>query len=126
MIRSITAQIRLDNPSALDAENMTIAMTNSGDLITRTASAFANIAIGAANTRLTSNGTSATWVADTQNTVVDAKGDLLVGTADNTVAKFVLSATNGQVLTVDNTDATYGMSWQTPYDYLGLIVALGG
>lgn len=217
MIRSITSQVRLDNASALDAENMSVAMTTAGDLITRNATTFTRIGIGAANTRLTSNGTSATWVADTQNTainakgdllagtadntlanvsiganntrlvadsaistgmkwvadtqntvvdaigdllvgsapdtltklsigatgdrltvsggtaawtadtqntVIDAKGDLLVGTADNTVAKLTVG-TDNKVLTA-NSSATTGVSWETPYDYLGLIVALGG
>lgn len=125
MIRSMTAQSRLDNASNIDAENMVVAMTNSGDLISRDTTSFTRIPIGSANTRLTSNGTSATWVADTQNTVVDSKGDLLVGTADNTIAKFTLGQ-NGQVLTVDTSNSTYSMSWQTPADYTGLILALGG
>lgn len=124
MIRSITSQVRLDNPSALDAENMSVAMTTAGDLITRDATTFTRIGIGTANTRLTSNGTGAAWVADTQNTVIDNKGDLLVGTADNTVAKLTVG-TDSKVLTA-NSSATTGVSWETPYDYLGLIVALGG
>jgi len=42
---------------------------------------------------------------------VDAKGDLLVGTADNTVARLG-SGTNGQLLTVDTSTAT-GLKWST-------------
>jgi hypothetical protein len=40
---------------------------------------------------------------------VDAKGDLLAGTADNTVARLAVGTT-GQVLTVDSTTAT-GLKW---------------
>lgn len=38
--------------------------------------------------------------------LVDAKGDLLVGTADNTVARLAVGGTNGHVLTVDSGEAT--------------------
>jgi hypothetical protein len=119
LIRSLTTDRRLDSAGV-----MATTMTTEGDLITRDATTFAKLGIGSANTRLTSNGTTITWVADTQNTVVDAKGDLLAGTADNTIAKLSVS-TNGTVLTA-NSSATTGLSWETPIDYTGLILALGG
>jgi hypothetical protein len=37
---------------------------------------------------------------------VDAKGDLIVGTADNTVARLAVGGTNGHVLTVDSGETT--------------------
>jgi hypothetical protein len=43
-------------------------------------------------------------------TVVDAKGDLIVGTAADTVARLPVGATNGHVLTVDSAEAG-GMKW---------------
>ena len=43
---------------------------------------------------------------------VDAKGDLIAGTADNTVARLAVG-TNGQVLTVDSSTAT-GLAYTTP------------
>jgi hypothetical protein len=43
--------------------------------------------------------------------LVDAKGDLLVGTADNTVARKPIGA-DGQVLTARSSDAT-GLAWET-------------
>lgn len=46
---------------------------------------------------------------------LDAKGDLLVGTADNTVSKLAIG-TNNQVLTVDTSTAT-GLKWSTPTTY---------
>lgn len=42
-------------------------------------------------------------------TVVDAKGDLLVGSADNTVARLQVG-TNGQALLADSSTAT-GLAW---------------
>ena len=44
--------------------------------------------------------------------LVDAKGDLLVGSADNTVAKLT-AGTNGYVLTA-NSGATNGIEWAAP------------
>jgi len=42
--------------------------------------------------------------------VVDAKGDLIVGTANDTISRLAVGATNGFVLTVDSTQAT-GLTW---------------
>ena len=42
---------------------------------------------------------------------IDAKGDLLAGTADNTIGRLAVG-TNGQVLTADSTAST-GMKWAT-------------
>jgi len=44
--------------------------------------------------------------------VVDAKGDLIVGSADDAVARLGVG-TNGQVLTA-NSGATYGVEWAAP------------
>ena len=44
--------------------------------------------------------------------IVDAKGDLIAATADNTVSRLAIG-TNAQVLTADSTEAT-GMKWATP------------
>jgi hypothetical protein len=54
------------------------------------------------------------WVAQDdsnaiQNTIVDAKGDLIAATAADTPARLAIG-TNGQVLTADSTAAT-GMKW---------------
>jgi hypothetical protein len=44
-------------------------------------------------------------------TIVDAKGDLIAGTASDTVSRLAVG-TNGQVLTADSAEAT-GMKWGT-------------
>lgn len=44
------------------------------------------------------------------STLVDAKGDLVTATADNTPARLAVGTTNGHVLTVDNSTAT-GLKW---------------
>jgi hypothetical protein len=43
---------------------------------------------------------------------IDAKGDLLAGTADNTIGRLAVG-TNNQVLTADSSTAT-GLKWATP------------
>lgn len=57
-----------------------------------------------------------TWVAQDdsnaiQNAIVDAKGDLIAATANDTPARLAVG-TNGQVLTADSTAAT-GIKWAT-------------
>lgn len=53
------------------------------------------------------------WITKAGNgipaTIVDAKGDLIVGSADNTVSRLAVGA-NTLVLTADNTEPT-GMKW---------------
>jgi len=58
------------------------------------------------------------WVAQDdsnaiQNAIIDAKGDLIVGTAADTPARLAVGITNGQVLTVDNVEAS-GLKWALP------------
>ena len=55
------------------------------------------------------------WVADASGipaTIIDAKGDLIAGTAADTAARLAVG-TNGQVLTANSTAAT-GLVWATP------------
>jgi hypothetical protein len=58
-----------------------------------------------------------TWVTTDdanaiQNSIVDAKGDLIGATANDTPARLAVG-TNGQILTADSTAAT-GIKWATP------------
>jgi hypothetical protein len=55
-----------------------------------------------------------------QNSIVDAKGDLIAATANDTPARLAIGAVNGMGLQVDSTAAT-GMKWD--YDKVVQIVA---
>ena len=61
--------------------------------------------------------TGAAWVSlddpnAIQNSIVDAKGDIISATADNTPSRLAVGA-NNTVLTADSTTAT-GLKWATP------------
>ena len=53
----------------------------------------------------------AAWQPILDQDVIEAKGDLIVGTADDTVARLAVG-TNGQFLTADSTETT-GLKWTT-------------
>jgi hypothetical protein len=55
---------------------------------------------------------------------IDAKGDLLAGTADNTIGRLAIG-TNGQILTADSAETT-GMKWATPAAGGGSLVYITG
>ena len=67
-----------------------------------------------AGTGISGGGTSgAVTVTNSMATAIDAKGDLIVGTGADTFSRLAVGATNGQVLTVDSTEAT-GLKYATP------------
>ena len=61
---------------------------------------------------------------------INAKGDLIAGTADNTISRLGVG-TNGQVLTANSSTAT-GLEWQTPTTYattgksIAMAIVFGG
>jgi len=66
-----------------------------------------------AGTGISGGGTSGTvTVTNSMATAIDAKGDLVAGTAADTFARLAVG-TDGQVLTADSAEAT-GLKWSTP------------
>lgn len=63
------------------------------------------------DTRIDNIDTSLAGVVE--ETIIDAKGDLFVGTANNTVDNLTIGS-DGHVLTADSTNATYGLKWSAP------------
>jgi len=94
------------------------ALTTKGDIYARTASDIARLAAGASGQVLSADPAEPTglkWIppvspgAGIPASTVDAKGDLLAGTADDTVARLAVGS-NGQVLMANSAQAT-GLEW---------------
>ena len=88
-------------------------LTTKGDLFAFS-TVDARLAVGANETRLVADSTQTVglkYVADTTNYAINAKGDLLGGTAADTLQALTIGA-NDTVLTADSTQAT-GMKWAT-------------
>lgn len=66
---------------------------------------------GALDIRTLGNAIDTTMATMTPKSIVDAKGDLIAATANDTPARLAVG-TNGQVLTADSTAAT-GLAWAT-------------
>jgi hypothetical protein len=89
-----------------------------GDLVAATAAdTVARLAVGVNGTILQANSATTTgleWIAQPAAAVpigtIDAKGDLLAGTADNTVARVAVGA-NGRILAAAS-GQTPGVEWQ--------------
>lgn len=67
---------------------------------------------GALAIRTLGNAIDTTMATMVPKSIVDAKGDLIAGTAADTVSRLAIGS-NNQVLTADSTAAT-GMKWATP------------
>ena len=63
------------------------------------------------DTRIDNIDTSLAGVVE--ETVIDARGDLFIGTANNTVDNLTVGS-DGHVLTADSTNTTYGLKWSAP------------
>lgn len=86
-------------------------LTAKGDLFTFSTGS-AKLAVGSNGDTLVADSSTATglkYQAPTVNTVIDAKGDLLAGTAADTLAALAVGS-NGTVLTADSAAAT-GLAW---------------
>lgn len=107
--------------SALDdLTDVVITAAASGDILRHNGTNWVDTpgtdhyeAAGAVSTHNSAT-TSVHGIADTSaliaDTIVDAKGDLIVATAADTVTRLPVGATNGHVLTVDSAEAA-GVKW---------------
>jgi hypothetical protein len=90
--------------TAVDADQankLASTMTTKGDLVSTDGSDPARLGVGTNNHRLVAASGETTglkWVADTQNTVADAKGDLLVGTAADTIARLAVGTNDHRLV----------------------------
>ena len=101
--------------TAKDADEANVVsstQTTKGDLLVHTGSAHARLAAGTNEHRLVADSGETgglKYVADTTNYAVAAKGNLLAGTAADTVAALSVG-TNGYVLEADSGEST-GLKW---------------
>ena len=103
---AVQIQIRRGTAAAWTSANPTLA---AGEFAIETDTDFYKIGDG--STAWTSLGYSSLPSTAISNTVVDAKGDIIAATADNTVAKLTVGS-NGQVLTAASGQGT-GLQWAT-------------
>ena len=103
---AVQIQIRRGTAAAWTAANPTLA---AGEFAVETDTD--KYKIGDGSTAWTSLGYSSLPSTAISNTVVDAKGDIIAATADNTVAKLTVGS-NGQVLTAASGQST-GLQWTT-------------
>jgi hypothetical protein len=104
-------------PTGPQGDSDSGTLTNKGDLLTRTEGALERLAVGSDNFVLVADSgetTGVKWAAVDDTTkiaksIVDAKGDLIVGTADDTAGRLAVG-TNGFVLTADSAEAS-GLKW---------------
>lgn len=102
---AVTIQFRRDTAANWTSANPTLAQGEMGlELDT------AKYKIGNGSTAWNSLAYSSLPSNAVDTNTIDAKGDLLVGTADNTVGRLAVSATAGYVLMVDSSTAT-GLKW---------------
>lgn len=74
------------------------------------------------DTRIDNIDTSLAGVVE--ETIIDAKGDLFIGTANNAVDNLTVGS-DGHVLTADSTNATFGLKWSAPTVSSTQITGLG-
>lgn len=104
---------------AAEANVVASTQTTKGDLLVHTGTAHDRLAAGTDDYILVADSGEATglkWAALDDTTkiaksLVDAKGDLIVATADDTPARLAVGGTNNHVLVVDS-GATEGVKWQ--------------
>lgn len=102
---AVQIQFRRDSAANWTAANPTLAQGEMGlELDT------AKYKIGDGSTAWNSLAYSSLPSNAIDTNVINAKGDLLVGTADNTVARLAVGATANFVLMVDSSTAT-GLKW---------------
>jgi hypothetical protein len=126
--RSATSNVNTRLPIGSSGQHLTVVagvpawatasdqtpLTTKGDLFTFS-TVDARLGVGTNDHRLVAASGEATglkYVADTQNTVIDAEGDLLVGDAADALQRLAIGS-NAQVLTVDTT-VDGKIKWATP------------
>jgi hypothetical protein len=109
------------NSATASATSASAAATSATSAATSASSAAtsASSALTSANSAAVSAASAAAAVTTAiQASIIDAKGDLIVGTGNDTVSRLAAASTNGYLLAVNSATAT-GLEWQSaPAGYL--------
>ena len=112
--------------TAVDADQanaVAAALTTKGDLLVTTGSALNRLAVGTNAHLLTADSASTNgvkWALSPETDLVTTKGDILVGTAADTLARQGVGS-NGQVLVADS-GVTNGVAWVDPQTNRNVII----
>jgi hypothetical protein len=112
--------------TAVDADQanaVAAALTTKGDLLVTTGSALNRLAVGTNNQVLMADSAATNgvkWALSPETDLVTTKGDILVGTAADTLARQGVGS-NGQVLVADS-GVTNGVAWVDPQTNRNVII----
>ena len=106
-----------------EANELVSKLTTKGDLLVTDGSALNRLAVGTNNYQLTADSTATNgvkWALSPETDLVTTKGDLLVGTAADTLARQGVGS-NGQVLVADS-GQTNGVAWVDPLSNRNVVI----
>jgi hypothetical protein len=106
-----------------EANELVSKLTTKGDLLVTDGSALNRLAVGTNNYQLTADSAATNgvkWALSPETDLVTTKGDLLVGTAADTLARQGVGS-NGQVLVADS-GQTNGVAWVDPLSNRNVII----
>ena len=107
---SATSAANSATASATSASAAATSATSAAASATAAATSAASAATSAASAATSAASAAAVLAGAIQASIVDAKGDLIVGTANDTVSRLAAASTNGYVLSVNSATAT-GLEW---------------
>ena len=106
-----------------EANELVAKLTTKGDLLVTTGSALNRLGVGTNNQVLMADSAATNgvkWALSPETDLVTTKGDLLVGTAADTLARQGVGS-NGQVLVADS-GVTNGVAWVDPQSNRNVVI----
>ena len=107
---SATSAAASATAAATSATSAAASVTAAATSATSAAASATAAATSATSAAASAASAAAVLAGAIQSSIVDAKGDLIVGTANDTVSRLAVAATDGWVLTIDSSTAS-GLKW---------------